>query len=34
MSEEDIRWQQRLHNFNKAMLHLEEALIEQNIFRS
>ena len=26
MSEEDIRWPQRLHNFNKAMLHLEEAL--------
>jgi nucleotidyltransferase substrate binding protein (TIGR01987 family) len=27
---QDIRWQQRLHNFNKAMSHLETALqIEQ-----
>lgn len=30
MSTQDIRWQQPLKNFNKAMLHLEGALkIEQ-----
>lgn len=30
MSAHDIRWQQRLHNFNKAMNHLGDALkIEQ-----
>ena len=30
MNTQDIRWKQRLHNFNKAMLHLEDALkIEQ-----
>ena len=26
MSEQDIRWQQRLQNLNKAMQYLEEAL--------
>lgn len=26
MKNEDIRWQQRLENFNRIMLHLEEAL--------